>query len=221
VAESCTGTGAACPADAFQPATTICRPSQNECDEADSCTGLGVTCPGVVDECRFREEPQITPTGTTCQQYRDFTSLDLAAVQYLRRGDQPITSSNPGVFFLYDGLHLAGTGNITVTETNGPPAQSWTRRLPLQGSQVILYDLNCNVVLNFSNNPGGLIFDAFGNLTIPDVPAGDYFLSVKYNANVAGCTIGDCPDTGTTYTFSVGAGGSSSGSDSVQYVKKP
>jgi hypothetical protein len=92
----------------------------------------------------------------------------------------------------------------------------------VQGSQVILYDAHtCAVVLNFSNNPGG-ITNANGNVTIPNVPAGDYILSVKYaaNTNVVGCSAASCPDPGTTYSFAVSAGGIASGSDSVHYTKK-
>jgi hypothetical protein len=77
-------------------------------------------------------------------------------------------------------------------------------------------------VFNYSNNPGG-ITTANGNLTIPNVPAGDYILSVKYdaNTNIAGCSTASCPDLGTTYSFAVTAGGLASGGDSVHYAKKP
>jgi len=45
VAESCTGSSAACPADAFAPATTICRAAAGPCDVAESCTGSSAACP--------------------------------------------------------------------------------------------------------------------------------------------------------------------------------
>jgi hypothetical protein len=127
------------------------------------------------------------------------------------------------VFFLYDELTLAAAGDITITETNILPEHLWTPRLVLQGSQVILYDADtCAVVANFSNDPGG-ITTANGNVTIPDVPAGDYIVSLKYdaNTNIAGCSLASCPDPGTTYRFAVTAGGLASGSDSVHYAKKP
>jgi hypothetical protein len=46
VAESCTGTSATCPADAFQPATTACVGTSNggDCDGTDSCLGTANTC---------------------------------------------------------------------------------------------------------------------------------------------------------------------------------
>jgi cysteine-rich repeat protein len=56
VAETCTGTSAACPPDAFAPATTICRPSAGACDVADTCTGTSPTCPA----------DQLAPAGLIC-----------------------------------------------------------------------------------------------------------------------------------------------------------
>ena len=45
VAESCTGSRAACPADGFVPAGTVCRASAGVCDVAESCTGCAAACP--------------------------------------------------------------------------------------------------------------------------------------------------------------------------------
>ena len=46
IAESCTGTSATCPTDAFQPATTACTGTSNggPCDGTDSCSGTANTC---------------------------------------------------------------------------------------------------------------------------------------------------------------------------------
>jgi hypothetical protein len=45
VAESCTGTGAACPADSVAGAFVECRPSAGPCDVAENCNGVAVACP--------------------------------------------------------------------------------------------------------------------------------------------------------------------------------
>ncbi len=45
VAESCTGTSTACPADAMLPASTVCRAVAGPCDVAESCTGSSAACP--------------------------------------------------------------------------------------------------------------------------------------------------------------------------------
>ena len=242
VAESCTGDSGACPADGFLPMTTICRQAgaNPDCDPAESCAGNTATCPADPgDQCTFRDDPSIEPTNTTCQLYASGTTAALAEVQYNRKGNQPITSSNPGVFFLYDGVHLASAGAITVTEANFPVAgqqsgtpTAWTKRLPVQGAidskpQVIIYNQSCVVLYNWSNGqtfPGVTLSlgsgSTLGNVVISGLPAGDYIISVKYNADVAGCTATACKDNGTTYTFSTTAGGSASGSDSIPYNKK-
>jgi cysteine-rich repeat protein len=45
VAESCDGVGDDCPADAFVPASVECRAAAGVCDAAESCTGTGAACP--------------------------------------------------------------------------------------------------------------------------------------------------------------------------------
>ena len=57
VAETCTGTNAACPADQLVAGGTECRASAGSCDSAEVCTGSSVDCP--VDTLR--------PFGSTCR----------------------------------------------------------------------------------------------------------------------------------------------------------
>src|SRR5436309_6076920 len=45
VAETCTGTSTACPADAKSPAGTVCRASAGACDAVETCDGAGNSCP--------------------------------------------------------------------------------------------------------------------------------------------------------------------------------
>jgi hypothetical protein len=45
VAEQCDGASDDCPGDAFEAATTVCRPSAGPGDTAEFCTGSGPTCP--------------------------------------------------------------------------------------------------------------------------------------------------------------------------------
>jgi uncharacterized protein (TIGR03382 family) len=51
VAETCSGTSAACPPDAFASAGTVCRASGGACDPAESCYGTSPTCPADVTMC--------------------------------------------------------------------------------------------------------------------------------------------------------------------------
>ena len=45
VAEQCSGTAAACPADAVAPAMQVCRPATSAADVAEVCDGTMVNCP--------------------------------------------------------------------------------------------------------------------------------------------------------------------------------
>ena len=45
VAESCSGSSASCPADAFEPSSVECRASAGDCDVAESCSGSSASCP--------------------------------------------------------------------------------------------------------------------------------------------------------------------------------
>jgi len=66
VAETCTGSTATCPTDAFKPSTTECRGLDGVCDIAESCTGSSAECPTDVVEpsttvCRPSVDVQCDP----------------------------------------------------------------------------------------------------------------------------------------------------------------
>jgi len=57
VAETCTGTAdAACPGDAKQSSSTVCRAASDACDAAETCTGSSDACPADAKQ----------PDGTSC-----------------------------------------------------------------------------------------------------------------------------------------------------------
>src|SRR5205814_520021 len=56
IAETCTGTSTACPADAIKVAGTVCRAAAGECDLAETCDGVTTGCPTDV----------LKASGTTC-----------------------------------------------------------------------------------------------------------------------------------------------------------
>jgi hypothetical protein len=45
IAETCTGSGANCPADTFYPSTFLCHVSGGSCDNNEFCPGNGPACP--------------------------------------------------------------------------------------------------------------------------------------------------------------------------------
>ncbi|MFN8640883.1 MAG: hypothetical protein U0802_04195 [Candidatus Binatia bacterium] len=54
VVETCTGSGASCPADAVEPNTTVCRGAAGVCDVAELCDGTNKTCLADVSSRRRR-----------------------------------------------------------------------------------------------------------------------------------------------------------------------
>jgi hypothetical protein len=65
VAENCDGTTNDCPADAFLPATTDCRPAAGVCDVAEFCTGTTATCPA----------DGVKPSSAVCRPAADICDL--------------------------------------------------------------------------------------------------------------------------------------------------
>jgi Dictyostelium (slime mold) repeat len=202
--------GNACTTDSCNPASGCVNTAIN-CDDGDPCTADSCDASGTcVHTPSCPTDTQIAPTATTCSDYTSGTAADLTQLLYGTRGGV-INSVSPGVMFLYDGEHLASTGTVTVTETDG----AWTQRILPRTGQVILYDLNCNKL-----NVGTVTIDqATGNVTITGVPAGDYILGIKYDTTTLK---GQTPSPASeTFTFQVTAGGVNSGSDSVTVIPKP
>ena len=150
----------------------------------------------------------MAPTGTTCQQFRDGSSLTLSAELYSKKANS-INSISPGVFFLYDGVNLSTAGGITITQSN---TSLWSQALGMQKDQAMLYRLDC-VRLQ-----GVTVTSSNGTVTISNVPAGSYIMSVKYDP---GTLIGFTPPTqSTTYQFAITANSISSGSGGIIVKKK-
>lgn len=210
MAESCDGATNDCPADAKEPATTICRPVQGGCDLPESCDGSTNVCPTDVNPpCPV--DTQIAPTATSCLDYTSGTAADLEELLYGLKGGE-INSISPGVLFLYDTVHLdAACSTVTVNQTDGPWEPLF---LGVHQSQVIVYSLSCNRL-----NVGTVSINAFGDVTISGLPPGDYVIGIKYDpSTLKGFSPGGDPSA--TFTFTVDACGPS-GSDSIDVNPKP
>jgi hypothetical protein len=125
---------------------------------------------------------KITPTQTTCEQFRSGTNGDLTDEFYTSKANK-IVSVSPGVFFYYSQI-TAPSSSFTIEVKQTIPA-GW----PAIGTmQLILWDANCvkTAVTGTSSN-GTVTFNATG------LTAGaTYYVSIKYDPttlvgqNVAG-----------------------------------
>jgi hypothetical protein len=133
---------------------------------------------------------QITPTGTTCQQFVGGTSSTLSSFTY--SGTGTISTDQPGVFFYYDRFTLpTGAFKIVITEKIGSvntfPSGIQNYLLHVLNDdphQVILYDSNCNVVGNVTvtfNLNADNTYTVTLTGTITGTPSAFYVVSAKYS----------------------------------------
>jgi hypothetical protein len=151
---------------------------------------------------------QITPTGTTCNQFRDGTAQTLSSINYSVSGGV-IHNVNPGVFFYWvrvtvpAGLHVF---TITQTITTG-------QVLPFFGLAAgsSVFDSNCNSV--------GPTIAQVGNTTTVTFTApttGTYIIGIKYNPHTVVGAPAPNPTT-VHYDFATtGVPGSTSGIDLIK-----
>jgi len=158
---------------------------------------------------------QITPTGTTCQQFASGTASTLTTINYSVSGGN-ISSDNPGVFFYYEKVTITGGQTITVNQTSSQPAYRM-QVLNSSTSQVQVYDASCNSV-----SAGTITLSDNGTtVTISGLPAGTYIFSVKYTPkNLVGLPA-PSPST-VNFTFSTALNGStvSGSTQGISLVKQ-
>jgi hypothetical protein len=141
------------------------------------------------------ERSQITPTGTTCQQFASGTATTLPALQYNLKGGN-INAASPGVFFYY--TTVSGTEGDTVgisQHSVTPPGDI----LILQ-SQAVLYSSTCTKISSLAVSGG----TASGILPF----TGSFIIGVKYDpTSLKGKTPPQPNPPGTaTYTFDTSHG---------------
>src|SRR4029077_14110513 len=154
----------------------------------------------------------ITPTGTTCTQFRDGTAETLLNLNYSVSGGKIKNNVTPGVFFYWVSVTVpAGNNVFTITQTI--TTGNFTGLFDIQsGSNV--FTSNCN-----SLHPTITQNTTTGAVTVQwNAPtAGTYIISIKYDSK---SIVGDpAPSPGTTvhYDFATtGVPGSTSGLDLVK-----
>jgi Prealbumin-like fold domain len=182
-----------------------------ESDSADCsgsiANGETKTCTVTNDDIAPPVVAQITPTATTCDQFKSGTADTLSQIQYSVKSNK-INQTNPGVFFYW--VKVTTTGGLTIftIDQEITTGNFSTYFAPTSGSAV--FDGNCVKVasqLSVSNGDVTVRFNA---------PAGTYFIGIKYTT---GTVVGQtAPNPSTVhYTFeTTGVAGSNQGLDLVK-----
>jgi hypothetical protein len=160
--------------------------------------------PGESSVVKQQVQSQITPTATTCQQFRDGTSATLSTLNYSVRNGL-ISQVDPGVFFYWIKVDaVAGFNSFTIDQdiTSGNFGTYFAKTA---GSA--LWTSSCTKVNSASITQSD--YPANGDVTVSFTAssAGTYIIGIKYDS---GSVKGVGPPTGTGiahYTFSVGGAG--------------
>jgi uncharacterized repeat protein (TIGR01451 family) len=160
---------------------------------------------------------QITPTQTTCAQFKSGTAGTLSAVNYATKVTT-ISSVNPGVLFYWVKVTVSSAGkqtfNILQSTTYSPTTGTG---LFAKASGSFAYDGNCNTLSTTITAVVGTATGADYKVVFNAAAAGTYFIGIKYNTKTIVNSGPAATTTGTNYvyTFSTtGTGGPVGGSTS-------
>ena len=151
---------------------------------------------------------KITPTGTTCSQFKNGTAQTLSSVNY-SVSNGVIHNVNPGVLFYWVRVTVpAGSNTLTITQTI--TTGNFNTFLALaSGSNV--FDSNCNSVGPTITQNANITTVTF---TAPT--AGTYFIGIKYDPHSVVGMPAPSPGTTVHYNFmTTGVPGSTSGLDLI------
>ena len=156
---------------------------------------------------------KITPTGTTCSQFRNGTAETLANLNYSVSGGTIKNNVTPGVFFYWVSVTVpAGNNVVTVTQTI-TGVNTFTCKFDFASAQNV-FNSNCGSVSStIAQNAGtGAVTVSF-NAPV----AGTYIISIKYDSkSIAGLTA-PSPTTTVHYDFATtGVAGSTQGIDLIK-----
>jgi hypothetical protein len=119
---------------------------------------------------------QITPTGTTCEQFVSGTAGDLTQVLYGVKAGK-INNVAPGVFFYYTKVTATGSDpfSVEIRQVNDHPG--FANFMVQNLSNIRLYNADCTTAMNFSATY------AAGQVVLninSAAPGQEYIVSVKY-----------------------------------------
>jgi hypothetical protein len=155
---------------------------------------------------------QITPTGTTCEQFRDGTAGTLSILNYNVSGGT-IHNVMPGVFFYWVSVTApAGSNSFTITQTI--TTGNFTGKFGIASGSFV-WGSNCVKVSTQTitqNTMTGAVTMMFNAPT-----AGTYIIGIKYSSMSIGGLPAPSPTTTVHYNFATtGVAGSTSGLDLIK-----
>jgi hypothetical protein len=154
---------------------------------------------------------QITPTGTTCNQFRDGTATTLSTVQYSVKNGL-VSQVNPGVFFYWVQVD-ATAGSNTFTIDQAITTSNFDSHFFSQAAGSFVYNSGCTKIsanISTSNGVTTITFNASS--------AGTYIIGIKYDAtSVTGF---GAPSPGTTVSYTFTLTGFPSSTEGLDLVKK-
>ena len=153
---------------------------------------------------------KITPTGTTCTEFKNGTAETLSSLSYKVKNGV-ISQVSPGVFFYWVKVTVpAGNNSFSIAQTI--TTGNFNSLFDIaSGSNV--FDFSCN-----SQHPTITQNPTTGTVTVQwNAPtAGTYFISIKYSASSLGGKPAPSPGTTVHYNFTTtGVPGSTSGLDLI------
>ena len=153
---------------------------------------------------------QITPTGTTCSDFRGGTAATLSGVNYSVKNGV-IGNVNPGVFFYWVKV-MVPAGNNTFTITQMITTGNFGPFFAMANGGSNVFDSNCNSLHPTITQNGGTTTVQWNAST-----AGTYFISIKYNASSITGQSAPTPGTTVHYDFlTTGVPGSTNGLDLIK-----
>ena len=160
---------------------------------------------------RSTEQRQITPTGTTCNQFRDGTATTLSTVQYSVKNGL-VSQVNPGVFFYWVQVD-ASAGSNTFTIDQAITTGNFDSHFFSQAAGSFAYNSGCTKIsanISTSNGVTTITFNASS--------AGTFIIGIKYDATSVTGFAAPSPGTTVSYTFTLT--GFPSSTEGLDLVKK-
>ena len=153
---------------------------------------------------------QITPTGTTCNQFRDGAATTLSTIQYSVKNGL-ISQVNPGVFFYWVQVDaVAGSNTFTIDQaiTTG----NFDSHFFSQASGSFAYNSGCTKI-NANISTSGSVT----TITFNASSAGTYIIGIKYDAT---SVVGFAAPSPTTVHYTFTLTGFSSSTEGLDLAKK-